>query len=82
MGFALFATQAPNGACLRICACCHRVRLTLQNEWEWMAETLLFEGVNRNEFLWQVRNDTEVPINRLQGKLFPTGFHLQIRRRI
>lgn len=34
----------------------HRVRITLQNEWEWEAETLLFEGVNGNEFYWQVRN--------------------------
>ncbi|CAM9902169.1 unnamed protein product, partial [Ectocarpus fasciculatus] len=31
-----------------------RVRITLQNEWEWEAETLLFEGVNGNEFYWQV----------------------------
>ncbi|CAM9671087.1 unnamed protein product, partial [Ectocarpus sp. 12 AP-2014] len=31
-----------------------RVKITLQNEWEWEAETLLFEGVNGNEFDWQV----------------------------
>ena len=36
----------------------NRVRITLQNEWEWEVETLLFEGVNRNKFLWQVRYDT------------------------
>ena len=33
----------------------HRVRITLQNQWEWEAETLLFEGVNENQFLWKVR---------------------------
>ena len=34
----------------------NRVRITLQNEWEWEVETLVFEGANRNKFLWQVRN--------------------------
>lgn len=33
----------------------YRVRLTLQNEWEWDVETLLFEGENVNEFFWQVQ---------------------------
>lgn len=33
----------------------NRVRLTLQNEMDWEAETLLFEGVNGNEFNWKVR---------------------------
>ena len=34
----------------------NRVKITLQNEWQWDVETLLLEGENTNEFTWQVHD--------------------------